>query len=310
MNGVVIKSTGSWYEVRVGDGSVIKCRLKGIFRLEESKDTNPVAVGDMVQIGNDDIEDSWVIEKIEDRQNYIVRTSPKHKGARQVIASNIDRAVLICTLAMPRTSMGFIDRFLITSEAYHIPTTIVFNKKDLLGGKELVKQQAVVDLYKGIGYDVYTISARDTGDIESLRSLLKDRTSLLAGHSGVGKSTLTNALQPGLELKTAEVSRLTGKGMHTTTFAEMYALEFGGNIIDTPGVREFGISGFAPEEIGQYFVEIREVMPQCRFTNCLHENEPDCAVQQAVVEGRISEQRFTSYLGIMADVRSSFKRWE
>ncbi len=310
MNGVVIKSTGSWYDVRVGDGSVIACRLKGIFRLEESKDTNPVAVGDRVQIENDDIEGAWVIEKIEDRQNYIVRTSPKHKGARQVIASNIDQAVLICTLAMPRTSMGFIDRFLITAEAYHIPTTLVFNKKDLLGGKELVKQQGVMDLYKGIGYDVYTISAQEADDIASLKALLQNKTSLLAGHSGVGKSTLANALQPGLQLRTSEVSRLTGKGMHTTTFAEMYQLNFGGNIIDTPGVREFGISGFAPEEIGQYFVEIREVMPQCRFTNCLHENEPDCAVQHAVVEGRISEQRFTSYLGIMADVRSSFKRWE
>lgn len=311
MKGIVIKSTGSWYEVKTEDGDVVKCRLKGIFRLDESKDndSNPVAVGDRVKV--DGItEDSWVIESIEDRHNYIVRTSPKHKGARQIIAANIDQCVLVVTMANPRTSTGFIDRFLLTAEAYLIPTVIVFNKQDMLDGKSQKKQDFVKDIYQKIGYKTAFVSALKKEHLEDLKGLLKNKTSLVAGHSGVGKSTLLNALQPKLSLKTEAISKITGKGMHTTTFAEMHFLDFGGSVIDTPGIREFGILDFKPEEISHYYIEMRGVLNQCKFNNCTHENEPGCAVRKAYQDGKISEERYVNYLSILHDYRANYKHWE
>lgn len=311
MKGVVIKSTGSWYEVKNAEGEVIKCRLKGIFRLDESKfkDSNPVAVGDRVDLERGDTDD-WVIAEIEERENYIVRSSPKHKGARQIIAANIDQVLLIATMANPRTSTGFIDRFLLTAEAYHIPTVIIFNKQDLLDTKTQKKQDYVANIYNSIGYKTLFVSALQKEQLDEVRAIMKDKTSLIAGHSGVGKSTLMNAIQPNLNLRTLEVSRITGKGMHTTTFAEMHPLTFGGSVIDTPGIREFGIKDFKPEEISHYYIEMREVLNNCRFNNCLHENEPGCAVKQAYLEGKISEERYTNYLNIMLDYKANYKHWE
>ena len=312
MKGVVVKSTGSWYDVRTEKGEILKCRLKGVFRLDESKekDSNPIAVGDKVVLLKENSEDGWVIAEIAERENYIVRSSPKHKGARQILAANIDQALLVVTMANPRTSTGFIDRFLLTAEAYHIPTIILFNKQDMLDPKGKKKQDFVLNIYENIGYPVMKISALKQENIEQVRALMKDKTSLIAGHSGVGKSTLLNCIQPGLELRTEEVSRITGKGMHTTTFAEMHALDFGGNVIDTPGVREFGIMDFKPEELSHYYIEMREALKNCKFNNCVHENEPGCAVRKAYDEGKISEERYVNYLTIMNDYRANYKHWE
>lgn len=312
MKGVVVKSTGSWYDVKSSEGTLLKCRLKGVFRLDESKekDSNPVAVGDKVLIEKGDSDDSWVIAEIEPRHNYIVRSSPKHRGARQIIAANIDQCVLVVTMANPRTSSGFIDRFLLTAEAYHIPVVLVFNKHDLLDGKTQRKQDFLAGIYAAIGYTtLFTSSVTGTG-LPELKDVLHNKVSLLSGHSGVGKSSLMNALQPGLNLRTNQISSFSGKGMHTTTFAEMHPLTFGGAIIDTPGIREFGIMDFRPEEISHYFVEFRPYIAQCRFNNCLHENEPGCAVKQAYAEGKISEERFGNYLNIMLDYKANYKHWE
>lgn len=309
MKGIIIKSTGSWYEVKTESGPVVKSRLKGIFRLDETKDTNPIAVGDRVRLEKGDTDD-WIIAEIEERENYIVRSSPKHKGARQVIAANIDQVLLIATMANPRTSTGFIDRFLITAEAYHIPAVIIFNKQDLLDTKTQRKQDNVAAIYQNIGYKTLFVSALNREHIDEVKAQMKDKTSLIAGHSGVGKSTLMNAIEPTLNLRTGDISRINGRGMHTTTFAEMHPLAFGGWVIDTPGIREFGIMDFKPEEISHYFIEMREVLVNCKFNNCLHENEPGCAVKQAYLDGTIAEERYTNYLNIMLDYKASYKHWE
>jgi ribosome biogenesis GTPase len=308
MTGTVIKSTGSWYEVHTEGGETVQCRLKGIFRLDESKDNNPVAVGDVVTIEKD--ENDWMISWIAERRNYIVRASPKHKGARQILAANVDQCLLIVTMASPRTSTGFIDRFLLTAEAYHIPTHIVFNKQDILDPKGLKKQEFVSDIYQGIGYPVHFSSTYTGLGMTELKDLLKDKTTLIAGHSGVGKSTILNKLDLSLHLRTTDISRLTGKGMHTTTNAEMHYTSFGGRIIDTPGIREFGLMHFLPEEISHYYVEMRELIPQCKFNNCMHDNEPGCAVKLAFLDGKISEERYINYLAIMADYKANYKHWE
>lgn len=311
MKGTVIKSTGSWYEVKNTEGEVVKCRLKGIFRLDESKhkDSNPIAVGDRVILERGETDD-WTIAEIEERENYILRSSPKHKGARQIIAANIDQVLLIVTMANPRTSTGFIDRFLLTAEAYHIPTVIIFNKQDLLDVKTQKKQDYVASIYQNIGYKTLFVSALNREHIDEVKEQMKDKTSLVSGHSGVGKSTLMNAVESTLNLRTTDVSRITGKGMHTTTFAEMYPLAFGGSVIDTPGIREFGIMDFKPEEISHYYVEMREVLNDCKFNNCLHENEPGCAVKKAYQDGKIAEERYINYLNIMLDYKASYKHWE
>ncbi|MBS1594827.1 MAG: ribosome small subunit-dependent GTPase A [Bacteroidetes bacterium] len=308
MTGVVIKSTGSWYEVRTDSGATISCRLRGVFRLDETKDTTPLTVGDRVTVA--DTEGDWMITEIAERQNYIVRASPKHKGARQILAANMDQCLLIVTMANPRTSTGFIDRFLLTAEAYHIPVHLVFNKQDILDPKGLKKQQAVTEIYSHIGYPVHMVSTYTGQGISELRDLLRHKTTLVAGHSGVGKSSLLNKLDPALDLRTTDISQITGKGMHTTTFAEMHFMDFGAAIIDTPGVREFGLMHFLPEQISHYYVEMREFIPLCKFNNCMHDNEPGCAVKQAYLDGKIAEERYINYLTIMADYKANYKHWE
>lgn len=308
MTGTVIKSTGSWYEVVTEGGQTVQCRLKGILRLDITKDNNPVAVGDIVTIEKE--ENDWMIAQIAARRNYIVRSSPKHKGARQILAANLDQCMLVVTMASPRTSTGFIDRFLLTAEAYHLPTLIVFNKQDILDPKGLAKQEYVSNMYKNIGYNVHFTSTYNGQGIEQLKALLKDKTTLVSGHSGVGKSSLLNKLEPAFDLRTMDVSRLTGKGMHTTTNAEMHFTGFGARIIDSPGIREFGLMHFLPEEISHYYVEMQPLIPQCKFNNCMHDNEPGCAVKQAYLDDKIAEERYINYLAIMADYRANYKHWE
>lgn len=307
MQGTVIKSTGSNYLVRI-EGKNHNCKLKGKIRLDDRKTTNPVAVGDIVDVvfENDDV----MIEKIHPRKNYIIRKSINLSKQAHILASNLDQAVLIATLVSPRTSLGFIDRFLITAEAYQIPAKIIFNKADLLNDELLEIQQETIDIYQKAGYQCFVVSSYDKKQIEKLRTVFKDKTTLVAGHSGVGKSTFINALEPGLNIKTGEISAAHAKGTHTTTFAELHPLTFGGDIIDSPGIKELGLVEMKKEEIGHYFPEIRVVMNNCKFNNCIHVNEPKCAVIEAVQKGEISEERYTSYLGILNGEEMDWKEWE
>jgi ribosome biogenesis GTPase / thiamine phosphate phosphatase len=307
MTGIVVKSTGSRYLVRTGD-LVRECVLKGKLRLEGRKTTNPIAVGDIVDY---DIEhNESIITGIHPRKNYIIRKAINLSKQAHIIASNLDQAVLIATLVAPRTSLGFIDRFLVTAEAYRIPAVLIFNKSDLLEEKELEFQRSIMDLYTEIGYPCYSISSFDKDQVQRMRELFTGKISLVAGHSGVGKSTFINALEPGLQLKTGEISQAHAKGMHTTTFAELHPLSFGGSIIDSPGIKELGLVEMKKEEVGHYFPEIRKRMNDCRFNNCLHVNEPKCAVIAAVEKGEISEERYRSYLGILHGEEMDWKEWE
>jgi ribosome biogenesis GTPase / thiamine phosphate phosphatase len=308
MQGTVIKSTGSNYLVKV-NGAVHLCRLKGKIRMEGRKTTNPIAVGDIVDIELEDNDEANII-KIHPRKNYIIRKSINLSKQSQILASNLDQAVLIATLVSPRTSLGFMDRFLITAEAYRIPAKIIFNKCDLLNEELLEIQKQTIAIYTKVGYECFEVSSYDLKQIEALRNLFKDKTTLIAGHSGVGKSTFINALQPGLDLKTGEISSAHAKGMHTTTFAELHSLDFGGNIIDSPGIKELGLVEMKKEEVGHYFPEIRDRMNDCKFNNCLHVNEPKCAVMKAVEDGEISEERYQSYLGILNGEEMDWKEWE
>ena len=308
MQGIVIKSTGSSYMVRC-DGTVFLCRLKGKIRLEGRKTTNPIAVGDVVDFELEDNNEANII-KIYPRKNYIIRKSINLSKQSQIIASNLDQAVLIATLVSPRTSLGFIDRFLITAEAYRIPAKIIFNKCDLLNEELLEIQKKTIDIYKKIGYECYEVSSYDPKQIKELENLFKDKITLIAGHSGVGKSTFINALEPTLTIKTGEISAAHAKGMHTTTFAELHPLSFGGDIIDSPGIKELGLVEMKKEEIGHYFPEIRDRMNGCKFNNCIHVNEPKCAIVEAVKNGEISEERYISYLGILSGEEMDWKEWE
>jgi ribosome biogenesis GTPase len=308
MTGLVIKSTGSRYLVKSGD-EVQECVLKGRIRLEDRKTTNPIAVGDVVDFDYED-NDEAVIKKIHPRKNYIIRKSINLSKQAQIIASNLDQAVLIATMVAPRTSLGFIDRFLVTAEAYSIPAKIIFNKSDLLDENMQQAQKEVMHMYETVGYECFSVSSFDEKEIRKLQSVFKNKTTLVAGHSGVGKSTFINALEPGLALKTGEISAAHLKGMHTTTFAELHTLSFGGNIIDSPGIKELGLVEMKKEEIGHYFPEIRERMNDCKFNNCLHMNEPHCAVLKAVEEGQISAERYHSYLGILNGEEMDWKEWE
>ncbi|GIV34855.1 MAG: putative ribosome biogenesis GTPase RsgA [Chitinophagales bacterium] len=305
MKGRVIKSTGSWYLVRLEDGTLLNCRIKGKFRLEDEKLTNPVAVGDEVWTEREPSDGTAMITELLPRRNYISRQSPRHKQARHIIAANIDQAFLIATIAYPRTSTGFIDRFLLTTEAYHIPAHILFNKLDLIEGNTLRKLEAIEHIYRSIGYPVHRLSALNQQHLEKLVDLMTGKTTLLAGHSGVGKSTFINAVIPGVQQKTAEVSRVHHKGTHATTFAEMFQLPGGGFVIDTPGVKEFGLLDIEPSEVSHYFKEMREVLDKCRFNNCLHVNEPHCAVKALVEEGKIHEERYRNYLKILEDCKAT-----
>jgi ribosome biogenesis GTPase len=309
MQGLVMKSTGSWYLVKADNGSLLECRLKGKIRLEDRKTTNPVAVGDIVELQMD-ADGSNQIVTILPRKNYIIRKSINLSKQAHIIASNLDQAILVATLVAPRTSLGFIDRFLVTAEAYRINAKIVFNKCDLLDEEMIELQNDIIKLYTDIGYQCYSISSFNTDDVEMIKGLLKDKTTLLSGHSGVGKTTLINAIDSKLDLRTGDISSAHLKGMHTTTFAELFPLSFGGNIIDSPGIKELGLVEMKKEEIGHYFPEIRALLNQCKFNNCIHVNEPHCAILKAVEEGRISEERYQSYLGILNGEEMEWNEWE
>lgn len=299
MKATVVRSTGSWYRIRKDDGSSCDARIRGKFRLDGLNTTNPIAVGDRVECNNDE-EGREVITGIEPRRNYIIRRSNNLSRQRQILAANLDRAILLITLAAPATSTGFIDRFLLTCEAYHVPALLLINKCDLLEGAE-AEVEAFADLYRRIGYPVMLISALHEKGLEPLQALLRGKTTLLSGHSGAGKSTLINRLIPGLDLKTGAISAQHQKGKHTTTFAEMHFLDDpeGGAIIDTPGIRDLGVVDLEAREIGHYFVEFRPLLNQCRFHNCRHLNEPGCAVLAAVESGTVSAERYYNYLSIL-----------
>ncbi len=298
MQGLVIKSTGSWYQVHATDGQDYDCRIKGKFRIKGIQTTNPIAVGDLVEFDLEPNAKTGVIHQLKDRKNYIIRKSINLSKQAQIIAANMDQAFLIVTLASPRTSLGFIDRFLATSSAYRIPTMLIFNKLDLFSAEGLEILDIYKSIYEDIGYACYAVSALEGTNIPQIEGLLKDKITLFSGHSGVGKSSLINVLLPGREIKTGLISESSDKGQHTTTFAEMHTLPFGGYLIDSPGIRELGVFDIKPEELGHYFVEMRALMNQCRFNNCRHVNEPGCAVIEAVEEGSIAASRYESYLSI------------
>ena len=298
MQATVYRSTGSWYILKNSQGEMLNARLKGKLKIAGRTSTNPIAVGDVVEIDEEAIEGNLVISKIYDRRNYINRVSPHNKNLHHIVAANLDQSLLFATLKDPKTSFGFIDRFLITSEAYRVPAIIVFNKADLFREKELQKFELAKKNYEAIGYKIMLMSIEKNIGTEAVKDLLKDKITLLSGHSGVGKSTFINYVFPDLSLKTLAVSDWSGKGMHTTTFAEMFDLPFGGSIIDTPGIREMGLVDVPKNELAQYYPEMRAVMNDCKFNNCQHFNEPGCAVKAAINEGVISEERYLSYLAI------------
>lgn len=304
MTGLVMKSTGSWYAVRDEAGNMVKARIRGKFRIANIQHTNPIAVGDFVDYEIDN-EGNGVITKIHERKNYIIRRSVNLSKKTHIIASNIDRAFLVVTVNNPKTSYGFIDRFLVTAEAYHIPATIVFNKMDSYDEEQLEIVEDYKFVYESIGYKTAEVSALSGLNLEEFKSELKGITSLVSGHSGVGKSTLLNALHPNLELKTSVVSDFNQKGQHTTTFAEMYEWPFGGFCIDTPGIKEFGLVDMEKEEIQNYFPEIFTQKSECKFDNCLHLNEPKCAVIEAVENGEIASSRYESYIGFLDEIQTN-----
>lgn len=301
MKGVVTKSTGSWYHVRTENGKVWQCRIKGKFRIQGIKSTNPLAVGDFVDIEiEDESINQAVVNNLYDRENYIVRKSINLSKQTHIIAANLDQAILVATLAQPRTSFGFIDRFLVTAEAYHIPTIIVFNKIDLLENEDLDYLLEIKKMYENVGYMVMLCSTITLEGVDEIKSIVKDKNTLISGHSGVGKSSLINLLLPNANLRTSEISDASSKGVHTTTFAEMFDLPDGGTIIDTPGIRELGVFEIEDELLSHYFPEMRAELQNCKFNNCMHVNEPGCAIKKAVDENRISLIRYESYLSILA----------
>lgn len=298
LNGLVIKSTGSWHQVLAENKEIYSCKIKGRFRIQGLRTTNPVAVGDQVKIEIDEEQKTGVITQLKDRKNYIIRRSVNLSKQVHIIGANLDQAILVVTLAYPPTSLGFIDRFLVTAEAYSIPAVLVFNKIDLYTehGREMLRD--FKDIYEPLGYQCMEVSAQTGENIEQLKKLLKDKTTLVSGHSGVGKSTLINALEPSAELRVGDVSDWSEKGKHTTTFAEMIHLNFGGDIIDTPGIKELGIIDIQNDELAHYFPEMRQLLNQCRFDNCRHISEPSCEVIKQVEEGKIAYSRYENYLSI------------
>lgn len=298
MQGLITKSTGSWYQVQTPDGQKIDCRIKGKFRIKGITTTNPIAVGDIVDFEMEPDREDGVITNLRQRKNYIIRKAINLSKQAQIIAANLDQAILVVTLASPRTSLGFIDRFLVTAEAYDIPARLVFNKLDLFSDEGLEVLADYKAIYEDIGYPCFEVSAIEGTNISQVQDLLKDKVTLFSGHSGVGKSSLINALLPELDLRTHMVSDWSDKGMHTTTFAEMFELPQGGFIIDTPGIRELGVIDIEKQELGHFFPEMRERMNQCRFNNCRHINEPGCAVLEALEDGEITLSRYESYLSI------------
>ena len=298
MTGRVIKSTGSWYKVELQDGALVDARLRGAMRLQGSKATNPVAVGDFVDI-EPESEGRYAISMVQPRKNHMVRRSVNLSKKTQVIAANIDQAVLVCTIAAPKTLYGFMDRFLATAEAYGVPSLLLFNKIDAYGEAELEELNYRELAYSKAGYQSLRVSAITGEGLEELKAALQDQVTLFSGHSGVGKSTLANALQPGLDLKTGVISAAHGQGQHTTTFAEMHPLHFGGYLIDTPGIRGFGLVDMERDQIGHYFPEIFALSDACRFNNCTHEDEPNCAVRSAYDAHQIAPTRYENYLSML-----------
>ncbi len=310
MKATVYKSTGSWYTVKVSVGlepsrhfKTFNARLKGVFKIDGLTSTNPIAVGDEVEIEmENELESTATITSIGKRKNYITRQSPANKHQHHIIASNLDQSLLFATLKDPKTSQGFIDRFLISSESFHIPAIIVFNKADLYKKKEEQKFEELKTIYETIGYSVKKISVENNDGVEEVKQLLKDKVTLLSGHSGVGKSSFLNKIFPEMNLKTQDVSGWSGKGLHTTTFAEMYDVAFGGKIIDTPGIRELGLVDIPKQELSHYYPEMRALINDCQFNNCMHINEPGCAVKEAVVQKKISPERYISYCNILESI--------
>jgi ribosome biogenesis GTPase len=300
MKALVYKSTGSWYIVQNDAGEIFNARIKGKFKIDDITSTNPIAVGDIVKVEmENELENTVIITEIEPRKNYINRVSPHNKNQHHIVASNLDQSFLFATLKDPKTSQGFIDRFLITAEAYHIPCVIIFNKSDLYKKKEQDKFIELEKMYEQIGYQVRLISVEKDEGINDIIALMKDKTTLFSGHSGVGKSSFVNTILPALKLKTQDVSGWSGKGLHTTTFAEMYNLPFGGKIIDTPGIRELGLVDIPKQELSHYFPEMRALLNECHFNNCMHTDEPGCAIKKAVEDGNINIERYISYRNIL-----------
>ena len=297
--GIVIKSTGSWYTVRTEDDRIIECKIRGKFRTKGIKTTNPLAVGDQVEFMLDESTNQGVIGKRYDRKNYIIRKSINLSKQAHILAANVDQAILMVTLAYPKTYPEFIDRLLVSAEAYRIPALIVFNKIDLYSDDQLNELAILKSVYEKIGYQCIEVSAKQKIGIDIIADILADKISVIAGHSGIGKSTLINAIQPGLKLKTTEISEMHEAGKHTTTFPEMHYLNNGGYLIDTPGVKGFGVIDMDKEEIMHFFPEMFALLPECQYNNCIHTHEPKCAVKQAVEKGEISASRYKSYLSIL-----------
>jgi len=309
MQGIIYKSTGSWYTVKTADGAFYDCRIKGKFRIKGIKSTNPVAVGDVVEF---DIEKSGdetlaTITEIKDRKNYIVRKSVNLSKQTHIIAANLDQVFLMITLNNPQTFTSFIDRFLVTAEAYEIPAVLLFNKIDTYSDEELGEIKYLATLYREIGYTCIGISAKSGKNVDKVKELMKGKTSMFSGHSGVGKSTLINTIDNKLDIKTKEISQQHLQGQHTTTFAEMYDMDFDARIIDTPGIRGFGIVDMEKDEIGDYFPELFELKSDCKFNNCLHIDEPKCAVKEALEEDKIAWSRYKSYVQMVTDDEETYR---
>ncbi len=309
MQALVYKSTGSWYVTKTADAKVYNARIKGVFKIDGITSTNPIAVGDWVDIEpENDTDNTATITEIYERTNYIARVSPHNRHLHHIVASNIHQSLLFATLKDPKTSSGFIDRFLVACDMYKVPAILVFNKADLYKQKELDKFHQLKQVYEAIGHNVVLCSLQTQTGINTIQALLHNKTTLLSGHSGVGKSTFINTLFPHLSLRTQEVSGWSGKGLHTTTFAEMFDLPEGGKIIDTPGIREMGLVDVTKQELSGYFPEMKALVNDCQFNNCMHLNEPGCAVKEAVNNGDIAIDRYVSYMHILDTIGK--KEWE
>ena len=304
MQGIVIKSTGSWYIVKTDDGELLNCRIRGKFRMQDIKSTNPIVVGDKVLVSNED--NSFIIDELFDRKNIIVRKSVNLSKQTHILASNIDQAILVVTMKSPQTSTGFIDRFLVSAQAYGVDVIILFNKTDLYDQVTLALLEERRSIYQKIGYRCLSKSTLND-DLSDIKELMKDKVNVISGHSGVGKSTLLNSIQPNLNITTQEISEQHQQGQHTTTFSEMYDLDFGASIIDTPGVRGFGLSEIDKYELGDYFVEFLKLKSDCKFNNCLHVNEPKCAVKLSLEKGEIATSRYKNYLNMLEQDEESFR---